>query len=396
MKEKGFKSLVTLEEARDKFFSSFDTVKRTTTIPLTKAGGRITAEEILALRPAPHYRRAAMDGFAVVASDTFGASQSSPNRIRVGEKVEPGVATPVHTGGLVPEEADGVLKIEETKKGANKKLDVYSSVAPGDNVSPVGEDVKKGDTLLEKGNEINPAHLGLLRSLGVEEVPVAEKPVITIIPTGEELVSPGEEPGPGQTIQSNGIMIAEYARSWGGSPVEDEVLSDQPDDLKKALSQKVEGSDAIVFTGGSSVGRRDRLVEVLEEEGEVLVHGVAIQPGKPLGLAVVEEVPVIALPGYPVATLAGAYFFLKPLIAHMTGWKAREKTTTVQVAKKIHSTLGRLSLVRVTVTEGKAYPIRVSGSGVLSSVTRSDGFVLIPKDSEGLATGKETELHYWR
>jgi len=395
MKEKGFKSLVPLEEARGKFFSSIDAIERTKNLPLIKAGGWIAAEDILAPRPAPHYRRAAMDGFAVVASDTFGASQSSPNRIQVEGRVEPGVATPVHTGGSVPEGADAVLKIEETKK-QGKELDVYSSVAPGDNVSPIGEDVKKGDTLLEKGKQINPPYLGLLRSLGVEEVPVAKKPEITVIPTGEELVSPGEEPGPGQTIQSNGIMISEYAGSWGGSPVEHEVLSDQPDDLKEALNRSIEGSDAIVFTGGSSVGRRDRIVEVLEEEGEVLVHGVAIQPGKPLGLAVVEEVPVIALPGYPVATLAGAYFFLKPLIAYLTGCKAVEKTTTVQIAKKIPSTLGKLSLVRVTVTEGKAYPIRVSGSGVLSSVTRSDGFVLVPRDSEGLAAGKETELHYWR
>lgn len=394
MKEKGFKSLVSVEIARDKFFSSVNPIERSENLPLTEADGRIAAERISASRPAPHYRRAAMDGFAVMASDTFGASQSSPNRIQVGEEVKPGVALPVHTGGSVPSQADSVLKIEDTRKRGSD-LDVYSPVAPGDNVSPIGEDIKEGEVLVEKGTELNPSHLGLFRLLGVEEVKVVEKPKITVIPTGEELVSPGEEPGPGQTVQSNGIMITEFSDRWGGHASEDQVLSDQPVDLIEGLSRGMDESDVIVFTGGSSVGRRDRIVGVLEDQGEVLVHGVAIQPGKPLGLAVVGEVPVIVLPGYPVATLAGAYFFLRPLIAHLTGHEIKEKTATVNLAKKISSALGKLSLVRVRVEEGEAYPIRVSGSGVLSSVTQSDGFVLVPENSEGLAAGKDVELHYW-
>jgi molybdopterin molybdotransferase len=394
VKEKGFKSLTRVEEAKSKFFSPLDPLDRAETAPLPEADGRIAEKDVYAPRPAPHYRRAAMDGFAVKASDTFGASESSPNRINVGDAVAPDVALPVHTGGHVPDEADAVLKIEDTRRTGDD-LEIYAPLAPGDNVSPVGEDVNEGDLLVEKGSRIGPSHLGLLRSLGVESLELAELPKVAVIPTGEELVSPGEEPGPGETVQSNGLMISSCVRRWGGSPEEREVLSDRPEDLRSALYGSLEKSDAVVFIGGSSVGRRDRIIEVLEGEGEVLVHGIAIQPGKPAALALVEDTPVLVLPGYPVAALAVAYFFLKPLIEYLLGVEEEERTASVELKKKISSRLGRLSLVRVKVEAGGAYPIRVAGSGVLSSVTRSDGFVLVPEDSEGIAAGKVVDLHYW-
>ncbi|MEF8837347.1 MAG: gephyrin-like molybdotransferase Glp [Candidatus Bipolaricaulota bacterium] len=395
MKEKGFKSLTRVEEAKKKFFSLLEHLGRIETAPLSESDGRIAGEDVYAPRPAPHYRRAAMDGFAVKASDTFGASESSPNRMKVGDAVSPGVAAPVHTGGSVPDEADAVLKIEDTRKTGDD-LEVYAPLAPGDNVSPVGEDVNEGDLLIEKGSRIGPSHLGLLRSLGIESLKLSPKPTVAVIPTGEELVSPGEEPGPGEAVQSNGIMIAGCVRRWGGEPEEREVLSDRPEDLRSALNSSLEESDAVVFIGGSSVGRRDRIIEVLEDEGEVLVHGVAVQPGKPAALALIGDTPVLVLPGYPVAALAVAYFFLKSLIQYLIGDEGEDKTATVKLKKKISSKLGSLSLVRVKVEDGEAYPIRVAGSGVLSSVTRSDGFVLVPEDSEGVAAGKSVELHYWR
>lgn len=395
MKKKGFKELTRVDNARESLLSKVDPIDRTEKVPLAESGGSIAASKVTAPRPAPHYRRAAMDGFAVKASDTFGATESSPNRIDLADRVKQGTAIPVHTGGFVPEEADAVLKIEDTRK-EGEKLAVYSSLAPGDNVSPVGEDVEQGDILIEKGEEIRPAHLGLLRSLGVETVQVLDKPRVAVLPTGEELVPPGEEPGPGQTVQSNGIMVADAVRTWGGVPEEREILSDEPSELARGLDWGLNGKDVVVFTGGSSVGRRDRIVEVLEDRGEVLVHGVAIQPGKPVALAVVADTPVIALPGYPVATLADAYFFLRPLLAHLNRRDTGDRVGKVKLARKIHSKLGKLSLVRVEVEDGEATPVRVSGSGVLSSVTRSDGFVLVPEDSEGIAAGEEMELHDWR
>lgn len=395
MKEKGFKELTQVDEALESLLSKIDPLNRVKEVPLAQSGGRIVASPVTAPRSAPHYRRAAMDGFAVRASDTFGATESSPNRIELADSVRQVTAVPVHTGGFVPGEADAVLKIEDTRK-EGEKLAVYSSLAPGDNVSPVGEDVEQGDLLIDKGDEVQPSHLGLLRSLGVESVPVLEKPGVAVLPTGEELVSSGEEPGPGQTVQSNGIMVSESVRRWGGAPEEKEILSDEPEKLVRGLDWGLEGSDVVAFTGGSSVGRRDRIVEVLEDRGEVLVHGVAIQPGKPVALAMVKDKPVIALPGYPVATLADAYFFLRPLLAHLNRRNTEDSTVKAKLARKIHSKLGKLSLVRVAVEDGEATPVRVSGSGVLSSVTRSDGFVLVPEDSEGIAAGEEVELHDWR
>ena len=395
MKKKGFKELTRVDDALESFLAKVDPLDRVEKVPLAESGGRIAAGAVTAPRPAPHYRRAAMDGFAVRASDTFGATESSPNRINLADSVKQGTAIPVHTGGFVPDEANAVLKIEDTRKEGDK-LAVYSSLAPGDNVSPVGEDVEQGDMLIEKGEEVQPAHLGLLRSLGVETIQVLGKPTVGVLPTGEELVPPGQEPGPGQTVQSNGIMVADAVRTWGGLPEEKELLSDEPSELARGLDWGLNGKDVVVFTGGSSVGRRDRIVEVLEGRGEVLTHGVAIQPGKPVALALVEGTPVIALPGYPVATLADAYFFLRPLLAHLNRRKTEDSTVKVKLDRKIHSKLGKLSLVRVEVEDGEATPVRVSGSGVLSSVTRSDGFVLVPEDSEGIAAGEEVELHDWR
>ncbi len=395
MKE-GFKDLERPSEALSLFLGKCNPIDRIRSVSLAEADRRVAAEEVRAPRPSPPFRRAAMDGYAVKASDTFGGSTNSPIRISLVEDFQPsgGKAAPIHTGGALPEGADAVLMFEDAEE-VGDEIDVFSPVAPGENVSPIGEDVEEGETLVTKGNRLTPAQLGLLRSLGVEEVPVVDRPEVAVIPTGEELVEPGTTPKKGETVQSNGITLEKYVERWGGNPHVKAVLSDEPERLNDGLNWGLE-YDAVVFTGGSSVGRRDRLVEVLREQGEVLVHGVSIQPGKPVALAIVQGTPVVALPGYPVATLVDAYFFLRPLIAELLGSEAPEVKGRVELGRKIPSKLGRLSVVRVAVEGGKAYPIRVSGSGVLSSVTRSDGFVLIPEDSEGIAEGGEVDLYYWR
>jgi len=393
----GFKRLTTHKVALKEFLDKIEPHRIAVNLPLGQADGSITAKKVLAPRPSPHYRRAAMDGFAVSASQTFGASDNSPIRLEIEGEVDSfsaGYASPIHTGGPVPKGADAVVKFEDTQKG-DGNLDVFSPVAPGENVSPIGEDVEEGDVILERGHKITPSHLGLLQALGLQEVSVVEAPTVAIIPTGEELLQPGKVPGSGETIQSNGIMLEKYVEKWGGIPTVKSVLSDDPEKIGKAL-QWACGFDAVLFTGGSSVGRRDRIVEVLRKQGKILVHGVAIQPGKPVALGVVRETPVIALPGYPVATLVDAYFFARPLIRHLLGRVDDEIRGKVLLGRKIASSLGKMSVVRVRVDNGQAFPIRVSGSGVLSSVTKSDGFVLVPEDSEGIPRGKEVEFYTWR
>lgn len=393
----GFRSLTTQKAALKEFLDVVAPHRVTVNLPLSQADGRITTEQVLAPRPSPHYRRAAMDGFAVDASETFGASDNSPIRLEIEEEMDSfssGYASPIHTGGPVPEGADAVVKFEDTREG-DGYLDVFSPVAPGENVSPVGEDVEEGKVILEQGHSITPSHLGLLQALGVEEVLVVEAPTVAIIPTGEELVHPGKVPNAGETVQTNGIMLEKYVEEWGGIPEVKPVLSDDPEKIAEALESACD-FDMILFTGGSSVGRRDRIGEVLEKLGKVLVHGVAIQPGKPVALGIVKETPVIALPGYPVATLVDAYFFARPLIRHLLGRVNDEIRGKVLLGKKIASSLGTMSVVRVRIDEGEAFPIRVSGSGVLSSVTKSDGFVIVPEDSEGIPRGKEVEFYTWR
>lgn len=392
----GFKSLARPSEARKLLLERCDPLERHHKVTLDEADGRVAAEDVTASQPSPAFRRAAMDGYAVNASDTFGGSTNSPIRLSLVDDFEPGgrKASPIHTGAALPEGADAVLMFEDAEE-VGRYVDVFSPVAPGENVSPIGEDVEEGETLIHRGERLTPSQLGLLRSLVIEEVPVVDRPRIGIVPTGEELVEPGRQPQRGETVQSNGIMIEKYVERWGGNPQVRPVLSDRPERIESGLDWGMK-FDAVSFTGGSSVGRRDRLVEVLRRRGEVLVHGVAIQPGKPVALAIVEGVPVIALPGYPVATLVDAYFFLRPLIDRLLGSDEYELRGRVTLGRKIASSLGRLSVVRVAVKEGKAYPLRVSGSGVLSSVTRSDGFVLVPEDSEGIAEGVEVDLYYWR
>jgi len=393
----GFRELVRQKEALATFLNAVEPNTGSVSVELRESYGRIASETVISPRPSPHYPRAAMDGYAVIASDTYGASVNSPVRLTIVEDCPDqlgGEASPIHTGGAVPDVTDAVVKFEDTEE-KSKYIDVYRPVAPGDNVSPVGEDVEKGDVLIEPGEKVTSPYLGLFQSLGVEEIQVAKKPEVAIVPTGEELVPPGDRPGPGQTVQSNGIMIEKFVQDWGGVPEVKSVLSDQPDRLAKGLEWGLE-YDVVVFTGGSSVGRRDRIVEVISGRGEVLVHGVAIQPGKPVALGIVDDTPVIALPGYPVATLVDAYFFLRPLIYHLLGYAGHERTGSVELGKKIPSTLGKMSVVRVDIKDGLGYPIRVSGSGVLSSVTRSIGFVMVPEDSEGFPKGKTVELFYWR
>lgn len=392
----GFKSLEKPEDALEAFLAGVDPISRFEVVNLEVAHARVAAEDITASRSSPNFRRAAMDGYAVQAADTFGGSASSPVRIQLKDEFSSSgkCATPIHTGSALPADADAVVKFEDAEEG-EEYIDVFAPVSPGKNVSPVGEDVQEGEIVVKKGDFLTPSYLGLLRSLNVETVNVVNSPRIAILPTGEELVPPGRVPEPGQAVQSNGIILESCVRNWKAVPKVRSVLSDDPGEIEAGLNWGLD-YDGIIFSGGSSVGRRDRLVDVLDERGNLLVHGVAIQPGKPLALSVVESTPVVALPGYPVATLVDAYYFVRPLIFHLLGTSPPELTRSVKIGRKIPSSLGKVSIVRVRVEGGEAFPLRVSGSGVLSSVTRSDGFVRVPADSEGFAAGKVTQLHYWR
>ena len=391
----GFREQTRLGAARDRLLDGLSPVTGTETVPIDDADERALATKLTAEQPVPHYPRAAMDGFAVRAEDTFEATERSPVRLQRGETVGPRTARRVHTGSELPDGADAVVKVEQVE-AEEDSIAVFDAVANGENVGPVGEDVAEGQRLFDPGHQLRPSDLGLLKSIAVETVEVFHRPTVSVIPTGEELVQ--SDPEPGEIIETNGQTVSQYVERWGGEPTYRDVVTDDEEELATAIERDLD-HDLLVTTGGSSVGERDLLPAVVEELGEVVVHGVALKPGHPVAFGRIEDTPIIMLPGYPVATIVNAVQFLRPAIkrlAHLPATTA--PTTEARLDRKIASEIGTRSFVRVTLdTDGDptATPTRASGSGVLSSVALSDGWVVVPEDTEGFDAGRTVAVEHW-
>jgi molybdopterin molybdotransferase len=423
----GFKERTRVAAAREALLSAATPHDRTERLPLGSADGRSLAEAVASPRPVPGYDRAAMDGWAVRARDTFGASGRSPQLLRVGAaeaetgaEVVPGEAVRVHTGSELPAGADAVVMIEETET-VGDELEVFDAVTEGENVGPVGEDVAEGQHLFDSGHELRPSDLGLLKSVGVDEVTARERPTVGVIPTGEELVQ--RDPGPGEVVETNGLTVSRLVERWGGVPTYRDVVTDDEAALRAAIQRDLT-RDVVVTTGGSSVGARDLVPEVVDELGEVLVHGVALKPGHPVALGVVEGTPVVMLPGYPVACIVNGVQFLRPLLKRVGGLpNSPFPTVEARLSRKIPSEPGVRTFARVRLESSEngddateddatrddadgdsndaatggyvATPTRASGSGVLSSVALADGWVVVPEGREGYGEGETVTVEGW-
>jgi molybdopterin molybdotransferase len=394
----GFKDRTRVAEALETVLDAISGHDRTERVALGRADGRTLAETVTAPTPVPGYDRAAMDGFAVRAEDTFGASDRSPEQLRVDDAVGPGTATRVHTGSELPPGADAVVMVEQTEKQGDR-LTVFDAAAGGENVAPVGEDVEDGQQLYDEGHRLRPSDLGLLKSVGNDAVEVYERPRVSVIPTGEELVQ--DDPEPGQVIETNGQTVTQYVERWGGDATYRDIVTDDVDALRAAINDHLD-HDLVVTTGGSSVGERDLLPEVVDGIGEVLVHGVALKPGHPVALGVVEETPILMLPGYPVACIVNAVQFLRPALRQAGHLPATDPPTTeAELTRKIASEPGTRTYARVelhdadTNEQPKATPTRASGSGVLSSVALADGWVVVPESREGVPEGETVAVEDW-
>ncbi|UPW00888.1 molybdopterin molybdotransferase MoeA [Halorussus gelatinilyticus] len=397
-RESGFKDKTRVGEARERLLDAVAPHDRTEEVPLASADGRALAEAVVAARDVPHYPRAAMDGYAVRAEDTFGASDRSPEVLRNVEEMEPSGAVRVHTGSELPEGADAVVMIEQVDE-FGRDVEVFDAVAEGENVAPVGEDVESGQHLYDAGHRLRPSDMGLLKSVGVEAVTVRERPTVGVIPTGEELVQ--SDPDPGEVVETNGLTVSQYVERWGGAATYREVVTDDRDALRAAIQRDLT-KDVVVTTGGSSVGERDLLPEVVSDLGEILFHGVALKPGHPVAVGVVEETPVVVLPGYPVACIVNAVQFLRPALKAVGGLPRESfPTTEARLARKIRSEPGIRTFARVQVEAGGddgrpvATPTRASGSGVLSSVALADGWVEVPEGREGIPEGEVVAVQDW-
>lgn len=395
LSEAGFKERTRVADAREKLLET-PSLDRTERISLSKADGRTVSESIDAVRNVPHYARAAMDGWAVRAEDTFGASDRSPAILRPRDSISPDGAIRVHTGSELPDGTNAVVMIEETER-IGDELEVFDAVGEGENVSPVGEDVEAGQRLYEPGHTLRPSDLGLLKGTGIDTVEVVDHPSVAVIPTGEELVQ--ADPAPGEVVETNRFTVSRLVERWGGSVTRREIVTDDHEALRAAVQRDLV-RDVVVTTGGSSVGERDLIPEVINEIGEVLVHGVALKPGHPVALGRVEDVPIVMLPGYPVASIINAVQFLRPLLMHLQNrdrspLPRREAT----LSRKIRSEPGIRTFVRVQLKSSQAgleaTPTRASGSGILSSVALADGWVVVEEDREGIAAGKTVTVEDW-
>ena len=347
-----------------------------------------------------------MDGYAVRAADTFGATDRSPARFeRAEEIVDAGTAVQVNTGSAVPEGADAVVMVEETERRDDSLL-VYDAVAERENVAPAGEDVEASQHLFEAGHRLTPSDVALLRAAGREAVPVREQPRVSVLPTGEELVDPDETPGPGEIVETNGLLVSSLVTQWGGKPTYRDVVTDDEDALQAAINSDLD-HDVVVTTGGSSVGERDLVPDVVDDLGEVLVHGISLKPGHPVGFGVVDGTPVVLLPGYPVSCLVTAVQLLRPALAWLAGTEPQpQPTVRATLSRKLPSAPGERTFARVRLedghseeggdgTEPTASPVRTGGAGVMSSVAFADGWVEVPESREGIQAGETVTVQQW-
>jgi molybdopterin molybdotransferase len=397
-----FGSVTQLAAARDQLREICQPHGRTERCALEDATGRVLATDVSADRAVPHYDRAAMDGYAVRAEDTFDAGDRSPVRLDpANDIVSAGEAVQVHTGSAIPEGADAVVMVEHTEQRDDTLL-VYDAAAGGENVAPAGEDVEAGQDLFDAGHRLAPSDISVLRSSGLESVEIVEEPRVSVLPTGEELVPAGETPEPGQIVETNGLLVSTLVEQWHGDASYRNIVTDDESALREAVGSDLD-HDIIVTLGGSSVGERDLIPDIVADLGEVVVHGIAIKPGHPFGFGVVEETPVLMLPGYPVSCLINAVQFLRPAIAWRGGTEPANlprKQATLET--KLRSSPGERTFARVSLSESDdedslpaAMPVRVSGAGVMSSVTQADGWVEIPESRDGIPAGETVAVQQW-
>jgi putative molybdopterin biosynthesis protein len=369
-------------------------------IPVPDALGRITAEAVHAAISSPHFHAAAMDGFAVRAENTFGASLVEPRALLTGVD-----AFPVDTGDPLPEGTDAVIVVEVVNEIDSETIEIEAAVVPWNHVRVAGEDVVQGDLLLPPGHRLRPYDLGGILAAGITEVAVRTAPVVAIIPTGDELVSPGADLKPGDLVEFNSVILSGYITEWGGTPFVYPIIEDRFEAIEEAARDALERADIVLVNAGSSAGREDFTSAVVKKLGELLVHGVAIFPGKPTILGVGKSSaglvkPLIGIPGYPVSAVLALQEFVRPLMAHMAGAPTHgHSAATAVMSRKSASRLGMEEFLRVKLGEVGGHLVALPakrGASVITSLIEADGVVRVPPGSEGIETGEEVEVELLR
>jgi molybdopterin molybdotransferase len=399
---KGFERLTDVDEALSIFLKALK-LKRLSSVSVSveEVFGRVTAKNITAPIDLPSFDRSAVDGYAVRAQDTFEASQFKSKTLRLAntDSIGEGEAKQVWTGNAVPKGADAVIMLEHTR-AKKDKIEVIAALTPGENVSKRGEDTRKGDVAVESGTRLQAHHVGLLAALGISHVDVVEKPKVAILSTGNELVKLGEKPQPNQVIDSNRYIISGLVTELGAHPLNLGIARDNQDEIGIKISQGLAKADMVITTGGTSVGAADLVPIVINKLGKpgVVVHEMALRPGMPTALAVLKGKPVFVLSGYPVAATIGFEVFARPVILKLLGIEYEPRSLLkAKLTRRVSGVLGRRVYLRVNAfkidNDFLAEPVRTKGSGLLTTMTKANGYVIIPEDREGLEQG-ETVLVY--
>ena len=391
------RSLVSFEEALKLCLENARPIARSQSVPLVEAAGRVLSEDIQAGFDVPGFDRAAMDGFAVRAEDTFGAGQFQPVELRVAEtlhagdlptrRVESRTCAEVATGVKLPDGATGVVRVEDTERDGDR-VQVRRPIHPGQHVSRRGEDVRAGEIVLRAGEFLTPSRVGVLAALGRETAPVYERARVRIVASGAEVVPPGRALADGRVYDINSYTLAAIVRECGADASLAGIVADEPASLRRVLEGAAD-QDLIVFSAGSSVGARDILVDVVREMGEVYFHGIAVKPGKPTLFGRIGTALLFGMPGYPTSCLSNAYMMLVPVLSRMMRLPSRcEARSEAALSTRIVSETGRHQFYTVRLDEGLAYPA-FKESGAITSMSEADGYIEIPANVDLIEKGEK-------
>lgn len=380
-----------------RYIPSYETVR------LSAAPGRVLAEDIRSFENVPSFDRSTVDGYAVRAADTYGAGESMPamltvkKEIRMGDaadfSISPGECAAIATGGMLPKGADAAVMVENTEASLGDCL-IYKPVSPYENVTRTGDDVKENEVVLKAGTLLSPHVIGVLAAMGKNEINVIKRPVVGILSTGDELVDIDTAPLPGQVRDVNTHMLAALCREAGCDTVSFGIIGDEREGLSAAVKKASELADVVLLSGGSSAGIRDMTSAVIDEHGKTLVHGIAVKPGKPTVIGDIGGKAVFGLPGHPAAAYFVFIALVRPLLCRLGGRKLIEHTEKYPLAANIPSNHGREEFVCVRLENGRAVPV-YSKSGVISLLSKTDGYTVIGRNTEGLAAGEEITVYLW-
>ena len=395
-KMRPFRDTIPLDDARAIIERTIVPIARTERVRLQHAHGRVLAAAAIAGNDVPPFARAAMDGYAVRAADTSGAGRTAPKTLRrigqlftaqVSERIlGPGECLEIATGAPMPPGADAVVIVEDTELDGDA-VAVFAPVNAEQNVGRQGSDIVAGQTVLELGTSLTPSRIGAVAALGLSEVTVFAKPLVTLLSTGNEIAEPGRPLAAGEIYDTNKFSVAAVVEAHGGVPLFVRTASDTLEDLSRAVNDSLAG-DVLVFSGGSSVGERDLILDVIGDRGQVLFHGISVKPGKPTAFGVIEGKPVFGLPGYPASCLTNAYVLLAPALRRIARLPpARTNQVIVPLGRRVVSAPGRHQFYTVRIEDGVAMPA-FKASGDITSMSHADGYIEIALETNAVEAGE--------